>query len=141
MKKIGLFILIVLLVIPFSVMAAIKQSVKTLDANASGSTINYSGTMEDGSYAVMCKLYNSSDEELDLLSSSVDNNKFSGRFENLSDGTYNILCANYEGGEIKTVSVVIKNEKVFMLVTGTWYFNISIMRLWQKRNRSFYLQS
>lgn len=110
MKKISLFILTVLLIIPFGVKAATNPAVKTLEANASGSTIDYSGTMEDGSYAVMCKLYDSSDEELDLLSSSVDNNKFEGSFTNVPNGTYNVSCANYEGGEIKTVSVTINND-------------------------------
>jgi len=107
MKKNYLIIFTILLIIPFSVFAAETPIVLTVTADVSGSTINYTGTTEDDVHAVMCKLFNSSDEEIDMLSSSVDNNSFSGSFTNVSDGTYNVLCARYEGGEVKSVEVVV----------------------------------
>ena len=106
MKKIGLFILSLLFVIPFSVNAA-EYKVETLESSVSGSTISYNGTMEDGAHAVTCKLYNSENTEVDLLSSAVDSNKFEGSFENVSEGKYVVSCANYEGGEIKSVDVTV----------------------------------
>lgn len=109
MKKISLFVISILLIVPMSVLAA-EINVKTLKATATGTTINYNGTMEDGSYAVMCKLYKD-DEELDLLSSAVENNSFEGSFTAPSSGEYKVYCANYEGGEIKSVDVTVKNNK------------------------------
>ena len=111
MKK--LVLLIALLFIPVCVSAA-EYKVESLDATASTGTINYNGTMEDGSHAVMCKLYNSKGEELDLLSSAVNEKKFEGSFEVSAKGTYKVACANYEGGAIveKTVEVTaVKNPK------------------------------
>lgn len=110
MKKRFLF-LIALLAFPFIfAKAATEPKVLTLNATISGSTINYNGTMEDGSTAVMCKLYDTSDTELDLLSSPVDENEFSGTFNVAANGTYKIRCANYEGGEVKEVTVGAKNS-------------------------------
>ena len=106
MKKIGL--LLMLFILPLSVSAA-SVNVKTLDAATEGKTIKYNGKMEDGSVAVMCKLYNG-EEEIDYLSSAVDSNKFEGSFTVTSDGTYKVACANYEGGEFKSTEVVVKEE-------------------------------
>lgn len=125
MKKLKLFIVSVLLLIPFTVNAA-EPKVTSLDAKVSSGTISYNGTMEDGSHAVMCKLYDSNSKEIDLLSSAVDSNKFEGSFTVSSKGTYKVSCANYEGGEIteKTVEVIkVKNPKtgdkiVLYLVVG-----------------------
>lgn len=108
MKKISLFIVSMLL-IPVSILAATTPKIVTLTAENSGSTVNYSGTTEEGSHAVMCKLYNSDNEEVDLLSSPVDNESFKGSFTNVSNGTYNVACANYEGGEVKKVEVIVGN--------------------------------
>lgn len=107
MKKKYLITFALLLIIPLTVLAATPK-VLTVSAERSGSIINYSGTTEDGVYAVMCKLYNSSDEEIDMLSSSVNNNEFTGSFTNISDETYSVACARYEGGEVKKVEVVEK---------------------------------
>ena len=107
MKKISLLVLTILLLIPFTVFAAATPRVLTVDAEADGSTINYKGTTEDGVYAVMCKLYDSSDNEVDLLSSSVDNKKFEGSFSNVAAGTYTVSCARYEGGDIVSDDVTI----------------------------------
>ena len=106
MKKIGL--LLMLFILPLSVSAA-SVNVKSLDATTEGKTIKYNGEMEDGSVAVMCKLYNG-EEEIDYLSSAVDSNKFEGSFTVTSDGTYKVACANYEGGEFKSTDVVVKEE-------------------------------
>lgn len=110
MKKIGLLVCL-LFVLPFGVFAATNPSVKELSAKSDGSKITYDGTMEDGSHAVMCKLYNSKDEEIKLLSSAVDKTKFKGEFTVENVGTYTVVCANYEGGEIKKVEVEVKEEK------------------------------
>ena len=110
MKKISLFIVSVLFLIPLSVAAADNPSVKTLEASAKGSTISYNGTMEEGSHAVMCKLFDKDSNELDLLSSAVDSSKFEGSFEVSAEGEYTVYCANYEGGETKNVTD--KVEKV-----------------------------
>ena len=106
MKKLGL--LLMLFILPLSVSAA-SVNVKSLDATIEGKTIKYSGEMEDGSVAVMCKLY-SGGEEIDYLSSAVDSNKFKGEFVVSSNGTYKVACANYEGGDFKIEEVEVKEE-------------------------------
>ena len=106
MKKLGL--LLMLFILPLSVSAA-SVNVKSLDATTEGKTIKYNGEMEDGSVAVMCKLFNG-DEEIDYLSSAVDSNKFEGSFTVNNGGTYKVACANYEGGEFKTTEVEVKEE-------------------------------
>ena len=106
MKKLGL--LLMLFILPLSVSAA-SVNVKSLNVTSEGKTIKYSGEMESGSVAVMCKLY-SGDEEVDYLSSAVASNKFEGSFTVSSDGTYKVACANYEGGEFKTSEVEVKEE-------------------------------
>jgi len=107
MKKISLLLLI-LFILPLRVSAA-SINVKSLDINVDGKTINYSGEMEDGSVAVMCKLY-SGDDEIDYLSSAVNSNKFEGSFVVSSEGTYKVYCANYEGGEFKSAEVEVKTS-------------------------------
>ena len=109
MKRIKYILLAFLLALPITVFAA-DPAVLTLNASATGSTVNYDGTMEDGSTAVMCKLVDSSEKEKDLLSSAVDNGSFSGSFENVPNGTYNVLCANYSGGDWKKVEVEVKDS-------------------------------
>ncbi len=98
MKKLGLMLL--LLILPFGVSAA-SINVKALDTTVDGQTINYKGEMEDGSVAVMCKLYEG-DVEIDYFSSAVTANKFEGSFKVAKSGTYKVNCANYEGGEFKS---------------------------------------
>ena len=106
MKKKILFIFALIVIIPFSVFADDAKVVNVV-SNSSGSTIEYNGTTEDGVYAVMCKLYDSENNEIDQLSSAVDNKTFEGSFTNLSDGIYNLSCARYEGGEVKRVEVIV----------------------------------
>ena len=110
MKKYSLLILIVLLATPFVVYAANEPEILTLESTASGTTISYNGTIEDEATAVMCKLYNSSNEEIDLLSSAVDNGEFNGEFTVTSNGDYKVTCANYEGGTIKATDVTVTSN-------------------------------
>ena len=123
MKKLGLLIL--LLVLPFAVNAATSINVKSLDASVSGTTINYNGEMEDGSVAVMCKLYDG-DNEIDYLSSQVNSNKFEGSFSVDNAGTYKLRCANYEGGEIKEVEVTTTENKTNPTTKDPIYTYIAI---------------
>ena len=123
MKKLGLLIL--LLVLPFAVNAATSINVKSLDASVSGTTINYNGEMEDGSVAVMCKLYDG-DNEIDYLSSQVNSNKFEGSFSVDKAGTYKLRCANYEGGEIKEVEVTTTENKTNPTTGDAIYTYIAI---------------
>ena len=109
MKKASLFIVSILLIIPFSVLAA-DPKVLTVTAENSGSSISYTGTTEDGVDAVMCKLYSSNDEEADKLSSSVVNNSFEGGFSDVANGTYTVACAKYEGGEVVSAEVTVENS-------------------------------
>lgn len=109
MKK-GHLLLLSLLVIPFSVLAA-NPKIEKLEAEAKDNTISYSGTTEEGSHAVMCKLYNSESEEVEKFSTAVDNKKFEGSFENVEAGEYTVYCANYEGGEIKNVKVTVEEKE------------------------------
>ena len=106
MKKI--IVLLLLLVLPITVFAAEPNVVK-LELKSDKQVISYTGEMEDGSFAVMCKLYNSNNEELDYLSSEVNNKKFEGKFNISKNDTYKVSCANYEGGEIKAETIKVEN--------------------------------
>lgn len=106
MKKL-LFVLAILFLLPLSVFAAATPRIITLEATSKDNEIKYNGTIEPGSYAVMCKLYNDSDEEIDLLSSPVEDQKFEGSFANVEAGKYQVACANYEGGDVKKVDVTV----------------------------------
>ena len=97
MKKL-MFVLTILFLIPMTALAASTPRIITLEADATEGNIKYNGTVEPNSYAVMCKLYNEKDEELDLLSSPVSEEKFDGNFTVTESGNYKIACANYEGG-------------------------------------------
>ena len=105
MKKVLLALLLIIL--PVTVFA--EPAVTKLELSNDKQTITFKGEMEDGSLAVMCKLYNSKDEEVDLYSTSVDEKKFEGSFIVTANDTYKVSCANYEGGEIKSETIVVKN--------------------------------
>ena len=107
MKKVSLLILTILFVLPITVKAASNPKVLTVEASAKGTTINYNGTTEEDSHAVMCKLYDSKNEEVDLLSSAVENKEFTGSFTVKEKGDYKVACANYEGGEIQSAKVTV----------------------------------
>ena len=106
MKKVLLVLL--LLILPVTVFAAEAPKATKLELKNDKQVITYTGEMEDGSLAVMCKLYNSKDEEIDYLSSEVNEHKFEGTFTVTKNDTYKVSCANYEGGEIKSETVVVK---------------------------------
>ena len=63
--------------------------------------------------AVMCKLFAEDDDTdaVERLSVAVDDNKFSGEMNDIASGKYNLRCANYESGEIKSVDVEIEKEE------------------------------
>ena len=107
MKRFSLLCLSILLLIPITVKAASAPNIKTLEASTLENTVKYNGTVDDGSYAVMCKLFNEDNEEISLLSSAVENGTFNGTFTGVSKGTYNVACANYEGGEFKKAEVIV----------------------------------
>ncbi len=107
MKKNYLYVLALLLLIPFSVYAAVNANVVTLNATVDGNVIGFEGTTEGGSTAVMCKLYDSENEIITMLSLAVNENEFNGIFPVTENGTYKITCANYEGGTIVSKSVTV----------------------------------
>ena len=117
MRKKYLLILTILLLIPLTVFASDYPQVLTLTTDIEDNIINFSGTTEVGSYAVMCKLIDSEGEVIDRLSVSVDSNEFSGIFITLNPGEYQILCANYEGGQFKQATAVVDAEPESYTVT------------------------
>ena len=110
MRKI-MFLLVALFIVPTCIFAATSPEITKLDANVSGKVIKYNGETTDGAYAVMCKLFSDKDEELDLLSSPVSENKFDGSFTVTDNGDYKVACAIYEGGEFKKVDVSVNVEE------------------------------
>lgn len=114
MKKKLLLVFSILFVLPFTVKAVGNPNVTELDTYAEdgGNIILFGGSTENSSHAVMCKLYNNQDEEIDKLSVKVTNDgtngTFGGSFLAPSIGTYTVACANYEGGTIVTDSVTVE---------------------------------
>ena len=118
MKK-RYLLLFLLLILPISVFAEAGTEVKTLEANKTNNTITFNGTTQDDTVAVMCKLYDNEDNEIDMLSVEVEDNKtFEGSFVTTQTGTFNVACANYEGGDF-----VIANITVDTLAKLTVEFN------------------
>ena len=118
MKK-RYLLLFLLLILPISVFAEAGTEVKTLEANKTNNTITFNGTTQDDTVAVMCKLYDHEDNEIDMLSVEVEDNKtFEGSFVTTQTGTFNVACANYEGGDF-----VIANITVDTLAKLTVEFN------------------
>ena len=76
MKKM-LFSLLILLLFPLVVLAE-DPKVLTLDVESEGSQVSFSGTIEDGSHAVMCKLLDSDNNVSDTLSVAVSEGDFLG---------------------------------------------------------------
>ena len=118
MKKYILVLLTLFLLSPL-VVFAIDPNDKTLEAGSDGATITYNGTTEGGSVAVMCKLYDSESEEIDLFSTAVDNNEFSGEFIVKESGEYTVSCANYEGGNIISDNVSVDITKKYTVTFNT----------------------
>ena len=106
MKKI--LVLLLAIILPVSVNAA-SINVTKLELSNDKTVVTFKGEMEDGSVAVMCKLYDSTNEEIDLFSTEVRDNKFEGKFNVSKNDTYKVSCANYEGGDIKSETITVKN--------------------------------
>ena len=98
----GLFLIFPLVVF------ADEPKVLTLETSVEGTTVNYSGTMESGSHAVMCKLYDSTDKLVNMKSVAVNESAFEGTFVVQSVGEYTVSCANYDGGKIKGASANVE---------------------------------
>ena len=109
MKKIITLLLAVVLLTP--VVKAADLNVKTLEIKNDNGTLKYTGTTDEGVLAVSCSLFNSKDEEVDISSNQVNNNKFEGTFTVTKGDTYTVKCANYEGGKIITATEKVENPK------------------------------
>ena len=105
MKKYMIMLLLTVFIIPISVKAAATYNVLTLEGSQANNKISYSGTTEEGVYAVSCSLINSDNKEIDFKSSSVSDKKFSDTFD-AEEGNYTIKCANYDGGTYVTTIVI-----------------------------------
>lgn len=109
MKKIITLLLAVVLLTP--IVKAAELNVKTLEIKNDNGTLKYTGTTDEGVLAVSCSLFNSKDEEVDISSNQVNNNKFEGTFTVTKGDTYTVKCANYEGGKIITATEKVENPK------------------------------
>lgn len=107
MKKV--LVLLLALVLPVTVFAAEAPKVTKLELSNNKTVITFKGEIEDDSVAVMCKLYDSKNEEIDLFSTSVSENKFEGTFTISNNDTYKVACANYDGGEIKAETIKVSD--------------------------------
>lgn len=104
MKRYIIVLLLTIFIIPISVNAAATYDVLTVTGSQANNKVSYSGTTEDGVYAVSCSLLNSKGDEVDFKSSSVSDKKFSDTFD-ASEDDYTIKCANYDGGKYVTAEV------------------------------------
>ena len=120
MKKIITLLLAVVLLTP--VVKAAELNVKTLEIKNDNGTLKYTGTTDEGVLAVSCSLFNSKDEEVDISSNQVNNNKFEGTFTVTKGDTYTVKCANYEGGKIITATEKVENPKTGdnIIIYGGW---------------------
>ncbi len=118
MKKI-VTILALFFLLPVVVFAQ-DPVVNTLEAEVNNNDISFSGTVDVESHAVMCKLYDDEDNELDMLSVAVDNGEFAGAFTITETGDYRVACANYEGGAFRSDEVTVDEITV---TTYTVSFN------------------
>ena len=107
MKK-CLFTLFALFLMVPTVFAG-AQRVLTLETETEGNRVNFNGTIESGSHAVMCKLYDADNHEVDMLSVAVENGAFAGSFTVKTAGNYKVACANYEGGTIRSDTTEVTN--------------------------------
>lgn len=112
MKKI-LTLLVLLLIAPIIVLAD-EPKVTSVDVTKSSNVITFSGETDPGLLAVMCKLLDDGDHEVNMKSVEVDNNAFEGTITAPAVGEYTVACANYDGGEI-TVSEPITITEVTVI--------------------------
>ena len=106
MKKYVLLLIIAIFPFAFA-SAATAPQVVSLETTVEGNVIKYNGEMEDGSFAVVCKLIDKDDKEVQDFSSAVDNHKFSGSFTVETAGDYTVRCAHFEGGEVKGAEATV----------------------------------
>lgn len=115
MKKI-ITLLVFLLIAPIIVLAD-EPRVLTLEADNDSNVITFSGTTEDGSLAVMCKLLDDENHEVNMVSVEVDNNSFEGTITAPTVGEYTVACANYDGGEITKTDTINVTEVTVITYT------------------------
>lgn len=139
MKKLVTLLLAVVLLTP--VVKAAELNVKELTTKTENNSIKYSGTTDAGVLAVSCSLFNSKNEEVDISSNQVNNNKFEGTFTVTKGDTYTVKCANYEGGKIVTATEKVNNpetgDKIFKygIILGVCALGITGIAIYTKKNK------
>ena len=119
MKKILTIVAVLLLVFPLTVNAALAGEVETITVKENGSEVEFNGTTnENPIYAVMCKLFDSSDKEVDKVSVEVADKKYEGKFTRVANGSYKVSCANYGGGDFKSATVKVTKSNINNPKTG-----------------------
>lgn len=115
MKKIlySLFLLVVL--IPLGVRALENTDVSILNVEVNNNVISFNGAAGPESFAVMCKLYNSNEEEVAKYSVEVSNQTFAGNFIAPQIGNYTVSCANYSGGTIVSRPAVVESMTIYQV--------------------------
>ena len=95
---------------------AIGADVLTITADYAGPTsIEFSGTTDDGVLAVTCSLVDGAGKEAAINSVAVNEAEFIGEFEVSTDTEYTaVKCANYDGGAyvVAELENVIEPEEV-----------------------------
>ena len=112
MKKL-LYSLLIILLIPLSVKALNNEEVLSVDVEINDNVISFTGTTESDSHAVMCKLYDSNNEEVAKFSVEVSNQNFAGNFIAPEIDTYKVSCANYSGGTIVSKTAKVDNMAIY----------------------------
>ena len=139
MKKLVTLLLAVVLLTP--VVKAAELNVKELTIKTEKNSIKYSGTTDEGVLAVSCSLFNSKNEEIDISSNQVNNNKFEGTFTITKGDTYTVKCANYEGGKIVTATEKVENPKTgdnvlkYGIILGISILGITGLTIYTKKNK------
>jgi len=140
MKKLITLLLAVVLLTP--IVKAAELNVKTLEIKNDNGTLKYTGTTDEGVLAVSCSLFNSKDEEIDISSNAVSNNKFEGTFTVTKGDTYTVKCANYEGGKIVSAKESIKNPKTgdniikYVTILGVSILGITGITVYNKKQKN-----
>ena len=142
MKK--YILLLIIAIFPFAfASAATAPQVVSLETAVEGNVIKYNGEMEDGSFAVVCKLVDKDDKEVQDFSSAVDNHKFSGSFTVETAGDYTVRCAHFEGGEVKGAEATVTEVPSTNAKTGDFihiYVIVGIVALIGLFGTVFYLK-
>lgn len=139
MKKLVTLLLAVVLLTP--VVKAAELNVKELTTKTDNGTIKYSGTTDEGVLAVSCSLFNSKNEEVDISSNQVNNNKFEGTFTVTKGDTYTVKCANYEGGKIVTATEKVNNPETgdkilkYGIILGVCVLGLTGLTIYTKKNK------